>query len=278
MENQIQISSSESYFLEKKQSVSGIINLPTKTFLQQSYNFQKLSEIKKDPNFVLLIGGWITQTSAIMQIKNPVDNFVKQDIVNMLGGFWSTLSFEEIVMAFEMERYGLYGEKTEHFQLFDCNYIAQVFKKYKKWKAEKKIELNISQQKIVVEKTEEEKFNLMTEAINRKYNDFKNENEIDEPLGYIFDELVLRGLIYVPEDESSPYWKYYIQKNIKARKIIEVQLKNQPSQSSMERNQIKKELETLINGKSSKVDLMVKKLILIDFFTKAKSENKESIC
>ena len=68
-----------------------------------------------------------------MQIKNPVETYVKQDIVNMLSGFGGNLSFEEIIKAFELERHGVYKERTEHFQLFDCNYISQILKKYQNW-------------------------------------------------------------------------------------------------------------------------------------------------
>lgn len=277
MENQIQISNSENFYLQKRQSVQNDINLPVKSFLQKSYDFKKIKQIKSDQNFVFLVTGWITQTSVLMEIKNPIDSFMKQDIINMLDGYWSNFTFEEMVKAFEMERFGQFSEQTEHFQLFNSTYIAKVFKKYQKWKSEKKIELNISNEIQAPEKTEEEKFQLMTEAINRKYNDFKNDNEVSEPLVYIFDELVLRSLIQVPEDSNSPYWNYYIQKNIKARKLLEVQLKNQPTQNSSERKAIKKELDNIIHGESKKIDVMVKKLILIDFFTRAKNENKSVI-
>jgi hypothetical protein len=277
MENQIQITNSENFYLQKRQSVQIEINLPVKSFLQKSYDFKKIKEIKKDPNFVFLVTGWITQTSVLMEIKNPIDSFMKQDIINMLDGYWSNFTFEEMVKAFEMERFGQFTEQTEHFQLFNSTYIAKVFKKYQKWKSEKKIELNISNEIQAPEKTEEEKFQLMTEAINRKYNDFKSDNEVSEPLVYIFDELVLRGLIHVPKDSDSQYWDYYIKKNIKARKLLEIQLKNQPTQNSSERKAIKKELDYIIHGESKKIDVMVKKLILIDFFTRAKNENKSVI-
>jgi hypothetical protein len=277
MENQIQISNSENFYLQKREAIQNEINLPTRNFLQKSYDFKKIKELKNDPNFVFLVAGWITQTSNLMKVKNPIDTFMKQDIINMLDGYWSNFTFEEMVKAFEMERFGQYAEQTEHFQSFNSSYIAQVFKKYQKWKAEKKIELNISHEKPMEEKTEEEKFNLMSEAINRKYDHFRNENEFCDPLGYIFDEIVNRGLILVPNEESSPYLKYYIQKNIKARKLLEVELKNKTIQSTTEKKLIKNEIEKIIKGESTKIDLMVKKLVLIDFFEKAKSENKISI-
>jgi len=123
----------------------------------------------------------VAQTSTLMQIKNPIDQFVKQDIVNMLTGYWSILSFEELIKAFELERFGAYKEKTEHYQLFDCNYISQVLKKYQAWKRENKIELNISKEKEtqLIDKDEIQK--IMIEAVNNKYNEYLLENTISEP-------------------------------------------------------------------------------------------------
>ena len=59
----------------------------------------------------------------VMEIKNPIDSFMKQDIINMLDGYWSNFTFEEMVKAFEMERFGQFTEQTEHFQLFNSTYI-----------------------------------------------------------------------------------------------------------------------------------------------------------
>ena len=116
MENSLQISNEENYFIQKRNEIDVVLKSNNKVFLQESYNFNKLHQIKTDANFVFLVGGWVTQTSMLMQIKNPVDGFIKQDIVNMLTTVFSNLSIEELIKAFELERFSVYKEKTEHFQ------------------------------------------------------------------------------------------------------------------------------------------------------------------
>jgi hypothetical protein len=45
----------------------------------------------------------------------------------------------------------------------------------------------------------------------------------------------------------------------------------------MERQTIKSELEKIQNGTSAKIEIRAKKLVLIDYFTKCKTENKTNI-
>lgn len=284
MENQLQISSSEQFYLSKKESVNETLQLPNKSFLQKSYSFEKLSQLKKDANFVFLIGGWITQTSALMQIKNPVDNFVKQDIVNMLGGYWSNLGLEDLIKAFELERFGVYEEKTEHYQLFDCNYIAQILKKYQKWSRSKKIELNISNEIAMQEKKidESEQFEIMSNAINEKYNYFLQNGSIEEPLIHIFSELIERKIIKMPTKETPKLSIYYDNKLLQAKEELIKEFEATTEPDKFKRKEIKSILSSILNNEDnldakSKIENRAKKLVLIDFFTKQKSLNLKKI-
>jgi len=157
----IQLSNEENYYIVKRDEINDVLKLPIKSYLQSSYYFKKISILKNEPNFVMLIAGWCVQTSTLMQIKNPIDQFVKKDIFNMLTSYWSVLSLEELIKAFELERFGAYEEKTEHFQLFDCNYISQVLKKYQKWKRKNKLEMNITNEKEVETISEQEKTKIV---------------------------------------------------------------------------------------------------------------------
>jgi hypothetical protein len=284
MENQLQITNSEKYFLEKKETISEVLQLPNKTFLQKSYSFEKLSQLKKDANFVFLIGGWITQTSALMQIKNPIDNFIKQDIVNMLGGHWSNLSIEELIKAFELERFGAYEDKTEHYQLFDCSYIAQILKKYQKWSREKKIELNITNQKLMEENkiSESDQFEIMTNAINEKYKYFLETGKIEEPVIHIFKELIERGFIKMPNKETPKLYAYYDNKLQEAKNQIIQEYENTTEPDKFKRKELKSILASILNNDEnldakSKIENRAKKLVLLDFFNKQKNNNIQKI-
>jgi hypothetical protein len=284
MENQLQITNSEKYFLEKKETISEVLQLPNKTFLQKSYSFEKLSQLKKDANFVFLIGGWITQTSALMQIKNPIDNFIKQDIVNMLGGHWSNLSIEELIKAFELERFGAYEDKTEHYQLFDCSYIAQILKKYQKWSREKKIELNITNQNLMEENkiSESDQFEIMTNAINEKYKYFLETGKIEEPVIHIFKELIERGFIKMPNKETPKLYAYYDNKLQEAKNQIIHEYENTTEPDKFKRKELKSILASILNNDEnldakSKIENRAKKLVLLDFFNKQKNNNIQKI-
>jgi hypothetical protein len=284
MENQLQITNSEKYFLEKKETISEVLQLPNKTFLQKSYSFEKLSQLKKDANFVFLIGGWITQTSALMQIKNPIDNFIKQDIVNMLGGHWSNLSIEELIKAFELERFGAYEDKTEHYQLFDCSYIAQILKKYQKWSREKKIELNITNQNLMEENkiSESDQFEIMTNAINKKYKYFLETGKIEEPVIHIFKELIERGFIKMPNKETPKLYAYYDNKLQDAKNQIIQEYENTTEPDKFKRKELKSILASILNNEEnldakSKIENRAKKLVLLDFFNKQKNNNIQKI-
>lgn len=269
MSNELQPTPEQTYFLTKREEVNNVLILPTKSFLQKTYEFKKLSEHKKDPHFIFLIGGWIIQTCFLMQIKNPVETYVKQDIVNMLSGFWGNLSFEEIIKAFELERHGVYKERTEHFQLFDCNYISQILKKYQNWKREGKTEHNISssqnQQASSISLEEQKK--IMDSAIMRMYNEFLESGEVSIPCSYIFDELYYREVLKASEYKFEFYRKI-------AERDVKNQVKSIAAVDKTEYNSVKETIQDIEkNHKHEKVLAYAKRLVLYDFFKKIKDEN-----
>lgn len=284
MENQIQISNSENYYLQKRNDMQNDINLTAKSFLQKSYEFPKIKELKADPNFIFLITGWIAQTSILMQIKNPVDSFTKQDIINMLDGYWSGFTFQEMIKAFEMERFGQFKDQTEHFQLFNSTYIAKVFKKYQNWKSEKKIEFNITNKTDNQEKqlTNDEKIKIMTDAINEKYTHFVNTKQISEPFSHIFKELIERGLIKMPTAETPKLSMYFDNKLNEAKEQIEAELKSKKEPDKNKRKEMQRVLDSisennLNDSAKAKIELRAKKLVLIDFFNRQITLNKTQI-
>lgn len=276
MENNLQISNEENYFLQKREDIQNTLLLPNKNFLEKSYTLEKINELKKEPNFVFLIGGWIVQTSLLMQIKNPVDRFVKQDIFNMLTGYWSSLSFEELVKAFELERFGVYEEKTEHFQLFDANYISAVLKKYKNWKQKTKTELNITyQNSLVSEMTDSQKKEIIDNGIIRKYTEFKETGKIEDPFVYIFDELYSRDLIKRPNPNDPSIQKYYSKMLSEAILEVKYELKSSSSINKAERAEIKNQISKIENGNSDLAQIRAKRNILKAFFKRHIDKEEE---
>lgn len=279
---ELQISNEENYFITKREEINTTLKLPTKSFLQSSYDFKKISVLKNEPNFVMLIAGWCVQTSTLMQIKNPIDQFVKKDIFNMLTGYWSILSFEELIKAFELERFGAYDERTEHYQLFDCNYISQVLKKYQKWKRKNKMELNINEVKEENKMSEQEINQIMIDAVNNKYTEFLQLSDISEPFTHIFKELVEIGKLKMPTKETPKIEMYYKNKLAEAKSQVLTEFQNMTSTYKLERASFKAIVTEIVNdtqsdNSKSKIEVRAKKLVLIDFFNKCKNENLTKI-
>lgn len=54
------------------------------------------------------------------------------------------LTPEEIVSALKMDRFGYFEEKSQHYQFYGTEYVAEILKKYCKWKHKKAMEHNLS--------------------------------------------------------------------------------------------------------------------------------------
>lgn len=267
------IEDSENYYLQKRANIQNDLICSNKSFLQKSYDFEKLSIIKKEPNFIFLITGWIAQTSLLMQIKNPVDDLLKQDIINMLVGYWSNLSFEEIVKAFELERFGMFKEKTEHFQLFDSTYISAILKKYQNWKREQKIQHKIEPPKTENIMSEEEKEAILINGINQKYLDFKETKDIEEPFTHIFKFLIEKGVLKMPNASTPKLQKYYDDKLNDATNQILKESRDYFPEDKGKRISNKALIDSIISkipneDAKSLIEIRAKKLVLIDYFNR----------
>jgi hypothetical protein len=85
----------------------------------------------------------MTRICVLSGIKEEIDNLNAQDISKMILSRYKTLSVFEINKAFELERYSAYDRKTDHFQLFNAEYVGEILKKYQNWKKRQYREQNI---------------------------------------------------------------------------------------------------------------------------------------
>ena len=53
--------------------------------------------------------------------------------MKMISSRFNHLSLEEIDMAFEMDRYGHFGQPTKHYHLFNAEYVTTILLKYENW-------------------------------------------------------------------------------------------------------------------------------------------------
>ena len=136
-----------------------------------------------------------------------------------------------------------------------------------------KIEFKISPKKQLPEITESEKDKIMENAVNRHFEFFKENKDIDTPCEFVFDYLIEKGNIKNNKNNVG----YYKKKLSEAKEILLKEFQNTKPESKQEVSLIKKTIESIKQNDSPKILIMAKKLVLIDYFTKCESEGKIKI-
>lgn len=164
-------------------------------FIRASFEQNKLREIKSiETNQIL--GLILQQASVLAGIKDGVQDIVKNDLKDLVFGKFGGLSLEEIAYAFKLERQLAYPTKSEHYQFFSTEYVAEILGKYTEWKAEKRRANNIDPlPKKKRELTEEEKEILTLTSILQSFEDFKANGKLPIVNKWIYDELWKRGVM-----------------------------------------------------------------------------------
>ena len=135
------------------------------------------------------------------------------------------------------------------------------------------MELKIEPINEVKEISQIEKKQIMKDAVNKKYNEFLQSNDIEEPFNHIFKELIEIGKIKMPTAETPKLEMYYQKKLEDAKNQILREYGLKTSTDAIERNKIKAITQAIINNTDNqdakaKIEVRAKKLVLIDFFTK----------
>ena len=239
-------------------------------FIKNTYKFVKIRDRETEFNFKTLIGVMFVEISILAGIKDISDEN-KRDILKMILTTCKDLTIEEIYKAFELERYGEYGQKTEHFQLFNADYIAKIIAKYREWKLQIKTQHNISlaelKEKNEKKISDEEQKLIMDNAIKRLYQEFLDTKEVSIPCSYIFDEMYYREM-FVGMD--LPTYKRIAEREVK------YEINNKKATSKFEFNGIKEALKNIeSNDRNEKVLAYAKKLVIYDYFTRIKNENND---
>lgn len=196
--------------------IETICELPKVQFLKSTYEIKKIRDRKYEPTFKQLLGVMLVKINSLAGIKTEIDDFTKQDIVKMILSAYSDLSIEEIYKAFELERYSVYESKTEHFQLFDANYISEILKKYKNWKIQEKKILCIDAPKTEImpdlNKIREEYLKTVFEEIQEK--------GFSDSAHFLYDDLLSKGKINPTDQEKKKLYKQELAKHITEEKEL----------------------------------------------------------
>lgn len=252
--------------LDGFREIEDFCKLSNISFLKENFKLKKIRERKTDQNFKFSMAVLWSKVCALSGIKLDIDQFIAEDISRMIINLYSDFTIEEIYKAFELERHGAFDSKTEHFQLFNAEYVSAVLKKYKQWRQFTKIQHNITpeynseNQKSI---SSEEEFEVMNKAIIRLYDEFLESGEISIPCVHVFDELYIRKMF--PDDTD------YKKKYAIAKFQLEKELKAEKTTNRQDRLKIQEVILNLDSDKNEKVLSRAKQLVLKDYFTYLKS-------
>ena len=234
-------------------------------FVKNIDSSMKLKMFKYDEINQILLWQIMGQISAFAGIKDVITNLDKVDIIRMIYNTYSDLTATEIIKAFELERYSQYEVKTEHFQLFNAEYVSTILKKYKQWRTNVKILHNLTAGEVKTESVDQEAIDkILIEGIINRYDNYIVTKEMISPFSHLFDYLYEKNIIKKPTTPSLE--SYYSKVNKRAEEQIREELVSKKSISREEKRDFARQFNDVINKKSNDVLVRAKLIVLQDFF------------
>lgn len=118
--------------------------------LKNLNEFTKIKEFDKVGHIVIPI---CNKHAVLTGVEKEIDEFTKEEIAKYTALHLKNLTFEEIEIAFQNERFGLYDKKSIHYNFFSIDYFVEVIAKYKIWKRDKMTLHNIPINQILLPET-----------------------------------------------------------------------------------------------------------------------------
>lgn len=181
-------------------------NLNPISVLKTLSNLTKIKEFDKIGHLVIPI---CNKHAVLTGINKEIDTFSKEEIAKYTLVHLKNLTLEEIEIAFQNERFGLYQTKSNHYNFFSIDYYIEITTKYKEWKKEQMTIHNIPIEQILLPETskstkEEEAIKtIRREFINMIFNELESTKK-----EYIYDSFTLYetfvefGLIDVTDERK----------------------------------------------------------------------------
>lgn len=109
--------------------------------------FTKIKEFDKVGYLVIPI---CNKHAVLSGVDKEIDPFTKEEIAKYTAVHLKNLTFEEIEIAFQNERFNLYDKKSNHYNFFSIDYFVEILTKYKGWKQNQMTIHNISVNQILI--------------------------------------------------------------------------------------------------------------------------------
>lgn len=239
------------------------------SFIKSTFDQVRVSEITNSLELTKRVI-MISQEACIgLGIKNEISDFSKRDIKEMILMRFKHLSLDEVAYALKLERYGLLGDKTDHFQLFNADYVSRILEKYVVYKREVKRLHNISANvHAEPELSEEEKNKQINSGVINQLEHFLENDKIDTDRIYVYDVLVERLFLNPTNEEKVKIYE-------DAKMMLNLEYSKKKATSLRDSRSIKSTLAEILQPKSQKVINKSKELILAGYFRKLKRNQKD---
>lgn len=263
--NQINKAGNELALVEVKNKVEG---LTTHDFLEKKWD--RIDTI--DPNYLRSIFGVLfTRIAFLSGVKEEIDDINKADIKKMMITRYREMSIEEIWKAFELERFGEHEETTQHFQLFNAEYVGAVIKKFKKWRAAKRVHHGMVIDKkipLLPQQTDHSYEEMMQNAVKRLKLEYENTNDITGSNDYVYTYLF-------DKNELPTGMDYKKEVMIRAKEIAVAEVKKKPYQSTTQNIIDQNIIKRIRENKDNTAISIAKSIVLKEYFNKQQNGKLE---
>lgn len=199
----------------------------------------------------------------LLGIKEEISDINKQDIKELILNHFKGISLLEIDYAFKMERYSKYDVKTEHYQLFNAEYVSSILNKYKKWltktRYENNIPLSITENK-TPELSEKEKKERTIRGVLNCFKDYQKDKTVMAGYVWVYDYLDSKGFIDFSKEEK--------------KKNMVIAKSKEKAEANPDKAGYKNRLSMIESKNSSLVINRAKRLLLENYFN---NESLESL-
>ncbi len=240
-------------YTENKQSLSEV------AFVKDAQDQVKIRDIDNSYERSKRLGLIFVVIANHLGISDAIEPHTKTDVTDMILNRFKNLSLDEVAYAFKLERHGVLGQRTEHYQLFNAEFVGDVLEKFIEWKRNIKIKFNISYALQEYKMPNQEKKYWINSGVLDCLAHYRETRLIKEGKLYVYG--VLFDLDYLPKDKD-----YKDKVKLDAIQCIRVEQEIKKTKTSGQAKSKREILKKIMLPKDGMVINKCKELELMKFF------------
>ena len=221
-------------------------NLTPIAVLKNLNSFTKIKDFDKVGHLVIPI---CNKHAVLSGVDKEIDPFTKEEIAKYTSVHLKNLTFEEIEVAFQNERFNLYDKKSIHYNFFSIDYFVEIINKYKNWKKNQMTIHNIPINQILItdksnSTTENAKKQIRIEFLTHVFNELKEtKKEYIHDAFTMYEDFVKCELININDQQKKDLYAVMVKKAIEETELEIKNSSNKPRKTQLQ-NYIQKIKQT----------------------------------